>query len=204
MEFSTYNPCLLVTLLESKCFGVIEMQTDDTLGFGDKAFTTKKSKKLIFAAKEKQFLTPDNAFLFNKCILTLVGDTLRLRQKNQGKKLEKATNSPTYVQQRAREAYIATICQPEASFNLLAAAQVTDPGKKEIAKLNRRINWQRKNLDRRLNYVLIDLNTMKLFVIINALFANNADLTLQLEYIVILGNKTIIEKSFILTGNIVH
>jgi hypothetical protein len=99
MEFSTYNLCLLVILLESECFGVIKMQTDDTLGLGDKAFTTKKSKELVFAAKEKQFLTPNNALFFNRCILTLVGDILRLRQKNQGKKLEKATNSPTYVQQ---------------------------------------------------------------------------------------------------------
>jgi hypothetical protein len=178
MEFSIYNPCLLVTLLESECFGVIGMQTDDILGFGDEAFITKKSKKLVFAAKEKQFFTSDNALLFNGCILTLVGDTLRLRQKNQGKKLEKATDSPTYVQQRARGAYIATICQPEASFDLSAAAQVTDPGKKEIARLNRRINWQRKNFDRGLNYVPIDLNTMKFFVIMNASFANNADLTL--------------------------
>jgi hypothetical protein len=178
MEFSTYNPCLLVTSLESECFGVVGMQTDDTLGLGDEAFTIKKSKELVFAAKEKQFLTPDNALLFNGRILTLVGDILRLRQKNQGKKLEKATDSPTYVQRRARGAYIATICQPEASFDLLAAAQITNPGKKEIAKLNRRINWQHKNLDRKLNYVPIDFNTIKLFVMINASFANNADLTL--------------------------
>jgi hypothetical protein len=122
MEFSTYNPCLLVTLLKSECFGVVGIQTDDTLGLGDEAFTTKESKELVFAAKEKQFLTPDNALLFNGCILTLVGDVLRLRQKNQGKKLEKATDNPTYVQQRARGAYIATICQPEASFDLSAAA----------------------------------------------------------------------------------
>jgi hypothetical protein len=122
IEFSTYNPCLLVTLLKLECFSVIGMQTNDILGFGDEAFTTKESKGLVFAAKEKQFLTSDNALFFNGCILTLIGDILRLRQKNQGKKLKKATNSPTYVQQRARGAYIAILCQPKASFNLLAAA----------------------------------------------------------------------------------
>jgi hypothetical protein len=62
MEFSTYNPCLLVISLKSECFGVIKMQTDDILGFSDKAFITKKFKELIFAAKKKQFLTSDNAF----------------------------------------------------------------------------------------------------------------------------------------------
>jgi hypothetical protein len=66
MEFSTYDPCLLVILLESECFGVVGMQTDNTFGFGDEAFITKESKELVFAAKEKQFLTPDNAlFLMN-------------------------------------------------------------------------------------------------------------------------------------------
>jgi hypothetical protein len=39
---------------------------------------------------------------------------------------------------------------------------------------------------------------------VNALFANNKDLTLQLGYIIILGNKTATNKSFIIEGNIVH
>ncbi|KAF1351719.1 hypothetical protein EJ07DRAFT_36133, partial [Lizonia empirigonia] len=59
--------------------------------------------------------------------------------KKQGEKLEIATNKKTYIQQRARGAYIATICQPEASFDLAAAAQASEPTKEEISKLNKRI-----------------------------------------------------------------
>ena len=34
-----------------------------------------------------------------------------------------------YVAQRARGAYVASVCQPEASFDLSSAAQHTNPGK---------------------------------------------------------------------------
>ncbi|EFQ88793.1 hypothetical protein PTT_15200, partial [Pyrenophora teres f. teres 0-1] len=60
--------------------------------------------------------------------------------KKQGEKLESAVDMKSYVQQRARGAYIATICQPEASFDLAAAAQATEPTKEEISRLNKRIN----------------------------------------------------------------
>jgi hypothetical protein len=122
MKISTYNPCLLITSASSECFGIIGMQTNDILGLSDDAFAIKKFQKLVFTAKKKQFLTLDNPLFFNKCVLTVNKDILRIRQKNQGQKLEKATDAILYVQQRAREAYIATICQPKASFNLSAAA----------------------------------------------------------------------------------
>jgi hypothetical protein len=42
------------------------------------------------------------------------------------------------------------------------------------------------------------------FVIIDALFANNSDLSSQIGYIVIFGNKMIINGLIIITSNIVH
>jgi hypothetical protein len=110
MEVSTYDPCLLITLASSECFGMVGMQTNDTLGLSDDAFAIKKFQKLVFTTKEKQFLTPDNPLFFNKCVLIVNKDILRIRQKNQGQKLEKATDAISYVQQRARGAYIVTIC----------------------------------------------------------------------------------------------
>jgi hypothetical protein len=100
----------------------MEMQINDTLGLSDDAFAIKKFQKLVFTAKEKQFLTSDNPLFFNEYVLTVNKDILRIRQKNQGQKLEKATDAISYVQQRARGAYIATIYQPKASFDLSAAA----------------------------------------------------------------------------------
>jgi hypothetical protein len=97
MEVSTYNPCLLITLASSECFGIIGMQTNDIFGLSNDAFAIKKFQKLVFTAKKKQFLIPDNSFFFNGCVLTVNKDTLRIRQKNQGQKLEKATDAISYV-----------------------------------------------------------------------------------------------------------
>jgi hypothetical protein len=60
-----------------------------------------------------------------------------------------------------------------ASFDLSAAAQTTDFSKRNVAKLNRRLEWQMQNLNLGLNYIFIELNIMKLFAFVNALFANN-------------------------------
>jgi hypothetical protein len=39
---------------------------------------------------------------------------------------------------------------------------------------------------------------------VNALFANNQNLSFQIGYIIVLGNETTENESFIMTGNIVH
>ena len=44
-----------------------------------------------------------------------------------------------YLAQRARDAYIAFICQPEASFNLFRAAQIVKFLSDDIAMLNKRL-----------------------------------------------------------------
>lgn len=79
-----------------------------------------------------------------------------------------------YVRQRARGAYITSICQPEAAFDLAIAAQFKDPGKAEVIALNKRIKWQLENLDRGLKYIPLGLATAKLFIFIDGSFTNNS------------------------------
>jgi hypothetical protein len=43
------------------------------------------------------------------------------------------------MEQRARRVYIASICQPEAVFDLSITAQHQDPNKKDIIILNKRL-----------------------------------------------------------------
>ncbi|KAK1992697.1 hypothetical protein LX36DRAFT_694129 [Colletotrichum falcatum] len=116
---------------------------------------------------------------FNGSVLSLEpnGD-IHYRQKGQSKKLQPADPDSTaakqqYVKQRARGAYIASICQPEACFDYSIAAQHQKPA----------------NLDRGLRFTPLDLATAKLFVFVNSSFANNNDLTSQLGFIVVLANK---------------
>jgi hypothetical protein len=86
-------------------------------------------KEANFQAKPKLMLSLDAPLNFNGCMLLEQADgSLRLRQKDQAKKIKLVDPKSTdwkkeYIEQRARGAYIATICQPEASFDLLVAAQ---------------------------------------------------------------------------------
>ena len=208
MTTSTYDPCLLMTTKSSRYFGVVGMQTDDTLGMTDAAFAKQEEDELHkanFKAKEKQFLDENNPLMFNGCILSRQpNDILLLKQKNQGEKLKLVSNTHEYVEQRARGAYLATICQPEASFDLSAAAQYKEPLKEDIARLNKRISWQIKNVSRGLTYIPLDIDSMRLFVFVDGSFANNRDLSSQIGYVIVLANEEAGNDSFTINGNILH
>ncbi|CCE27873.1 uncharacterized protein CPUR_01347 [Claviceps purpurea 20.1] len=135
METSTYDPCLLVTTEESDCFGIIGMQTDDTLGLGDKAFFDREEvelQKANFAAKPKTSLTHETPLRFNGCMLIQTENhCIYMTQKGQSDKLNLVAFDATdmkqkYVEQRTRGAYVATVCQPEAVYDLAVAAQAQD------------------------------------------------------------------------------
>jgi hypothetical protein len=99
-------------------FSVVRIQTNNTLILRSKKFDTIEDKELTrakFSAKPKELLSPDTPLIFNGCILTQKEADIELRQKEQGRKLK--TVNPTakdpqheYREQRARKAYIATIC----------------------------------------------------------------------------------------------
>ncbi|KAI0997433.1 hypothetical protein K3495_g10752 [Podosphaera aphanis] len=208
MVTSTYDPCLLITASNSGYFGVVGMQTDDTLGISDTKFATQENielQKAKFSAKEKQFLDTNSPLLFNGCILSIqANNVLFLQQKNQGERLKLVTNILEYIEQRARGAYLATICQPEASFDLSAAAQHKQLSKEDIARLNKRINWQISNVGRGLTYIPLDISKMRLFVFVDGSFANNNDMSSQIGFVIVLANEEAENDSFTITGNVVH
>ena len=71
MQTSTYDLCLLISKQSSTGFGIVGMQTDDTLGLSDQDFANNETHELRFKAKEKQFLAPDNPVNFNSCIVNI-------------------------------------------------------------------------------------------------------------------------------------
>ncbi|KAF1936185.1 hypothetical protein EJ02DRAFT_459741 [Clathrospora elynae] len=194
MATSTYDPCLLIT--NGEAFGMVGLQTDDTLAIGTPAFSRAEDAALQranFRAKPKDRLSKEVPLEFNGCTLTLRGDTILLTQKGQGTKIEAIGNTAEraqkYMEQRACGAYIASICQPESSFDLSAAAQIQQPADGDYTKLNRRLQWQAENLERGLQYVPLDLATAKLVVFTDGSFANNQDLSSQLGYLIVLANE---------------
>ena len=216
METSSYDPCLLISA-KNMPFGVVGMQTDDTLILGDQDFEQREEdelKRAKFAAKPTEKLSYDTPLIFNGCTVYQEKEAILLAQKGQGGKLSqvetKATNrTEQYREQRARGAYIATICQPEAAYDLSVAAQHQDPKDEDIKSLNRRLAWQIENVKRGVRYLPLDMICTKLYVFVDGSFANNKDLSSQIGYLIILANESINDpsddpNSFQITGNLIH
>ncbi|KAI1007326.1 hypothetical protein K3495_g907 [Podosphaera aphanis] len=103
-----------------------------------------------------------------------------------------------YISQRALGAYVATVCQPEASFDLSRAAQITNPSINGAATLNKRLKWQRDNTQTGLKFVELDLKTLKIVIFTDGSFANNKeDMTSQIGYVICLSDDSNI-------ANIIH
>jgi hypothetical protein len=206
MEQSTYDPCLLHS---NRPFGVVGLQTDDTLFVGDDDFAEKEQaglEKAKFLAKERERLTFDNDLKFNGGVIHASDTGITLTQVRQCKNLKIVSNKNTtttssrgavrqnltikdqYIAQRARGAYISSVCQPEAAYDLSVAAQAVEPTENDVKKLNKRIQWQIENAARGLRFVKLEKDTLRLLVFTDASFANNRDLSSQIGYVLVLAD----------------
>ncbi|KAM4061308.1 cwf18 domain containing protein [Hirsutella rhossiliensis] len=115
MSTSTYDSCLLITNTGPNTFGIVGMQTDDTLMLGTDSFSAREEEKLEeaqFRAKPKTSMTPGTTVDFNGAKLTLLDiGSLSLQQKGQATKIatidpKAFDHSQRYVEQRARGSYM--------------------------------------------------------------------------------------------------
>ncbi|KAI1000950.1 hypothetical protein K3495_g7246 [Podosphaera aphanis] len=212
MAPSVFDPCLLIANKDND-FGMTALQTDDTMNLGTKAFMELEQaelEKAKFVANPQQFFEDESVGDFNGSQVEIKGKEIIIAQKGQADKLKLVdANSPNrkyeYAQQRARGAYIASLCQPEAAFDLSVAAQVLDPTEKDIEKLNMRLQWQIDNKFRGLRNKVIDFTKARTYVFVDGSFANNADLTSQIGFVIVLGNEVSSGHNEItIYGNIIH
>ena len=133
MHQSTYDPCLLhCNDHDAGTFGIVGLQTDDTLFLANTAFAEleqEKVEKAKFLTKLREHLTTDHSIKFNGGVIRQTGHTITLTQERQCKNLtlvnikESITTTSSrgtirtaltpkdqYVAQRARGAYIASVC----------------------------------------------------------------------------------------------
>jgi hypothetical protein len=196
MDQFTYDPCLLYSTTP---FGIVGLQTDDTLFVRDDAFAEQEQlqlQKAKFLAKERERLTSTHNLKFNGGIIHFEADgSITLTQERQCKNLklvssenatttsnrgiirQNLTTKKQYIAQRARGAYIASVYQPEAAYDLSVAAQATELTDKDVKALNKRIQWQIENSSRGLRFVKLEKESLQLLVFTDASFANNRDLS---------------------------
>ncbi|POS86901.1 hypothetical protein EPUL_001671 [Erysiphe pulchra] len=186
---------------------------DSDIILSDQNFTKLEQdeiSKVKFASKPVETLTPEYSLTFNRCKLNLELYGINVLQKDQAHRLQTIKDdSPRYCascyEQRARWAYIASICQPEAALDLSIAVQVKQPTENDIKTLNKRLNWLLNNKQRGLKYISLDLKNSKLIVFVDASFANNSDYSSQIGYVIVLGKEVLSDsEKIIIIGNIIH
>ncbi|KIN01236.1 hypothetical protein OIDMADRAFT_54369 [Oidiodendron maius Zn] len=142
-------------------FGIVGIQTDNTLILCNDTFTINKINKLKkaqFLSKERELLTQLYPLKFNGSNITLKKEgSIALIQERQYKNLQlvaiyttdlanargaiykAVTPKDQYIIQRTRGAYITTVLQPEAVFDLSFTIQVINLKKEHIKQLNKRL-----------------------------------------------------------------
>ena len=221
MKESTYDSCLLYS---HQSFGIVEMQTDDTLllaidDFANREKKAVKSAKILtkdriclistnpikfngmkiqlhFSIKNSNFFNINNFFYITLFHETHVGgialiqknETLFINNRDLVRKNLSTKNQ--YVAQRAKGAYLASICQFEAFFDLSYAVQSTEYISDDINQLNKRLAWQLINKSKKLKYVRLHQNFFQLIVFCDVFFVNNRDFSFQIDYVVCLTDKT--------------
>jgi hypothetical protein len=156
---SIFDPCLLHAT--GSDIGLVRLQTDNTLILASTTFAERediKLKEARFVSKERERLTELYPLKFNSSNIILEGNALVLTQERQcaniqlvtyytkdlegtrGKIRRSVLLTDQYIAQRARGAYVATVSQLEAAFDLSFAAQVTgNPNEADIRRLNKRL-----------------------------------------------------------------
>jgi hypothetical protein len=162
---STFDSCLLhINQIEFiNHFEIVSLQTDDTLILADEEFAALEENELARAHltfKKRQKLNLITSIKFNDELIILNNDdnTLLIIQSKQFDQIrlidvkisidltssrdeirKMIISKNQYVVQRAKEAYIATISQLEASFDLSFAAQIINSKEKNTKRLNQRL-----------------------------------------------------------------
>ena len=121
--------------------------------------------------KDQEHLTSSHPLKFNGAQIKLdsegivltkkshIGDILPVTNRDadstslRGITRKKLSRKEQYWAKRARGAYIASVCQPEASFNLLQVAKTVKFLLDDIALLNKRLHWQITNKSLGLHYI---------------------------------------------------
>lgn len=186
---STFDTCLLY---KNDGSALVGLQTDDSLIAATTEFMEQEDaelKKAHLLAKPFEKLTSANPINFNGFIISLIGEKIMISQKKQVQDIQLLDQDFTreqYVSQRARGAYVATVSQPQAAFDLSFAAQTTEPTWEDAQYLNKRLSWQMQGSG--LTFVKLDAKSLRILAFVDASFANNKDLTSQLGYVIVLAD----------------
>lgn len=90
-----------------------------------------------------------------------------------------------YISECAGGAYVVAVCRPDLSYGFARSAQFSDPKQAEFKEHNSLIKIPVMTPARGLQFVKLDVTTIKLGLFIDAGFATNRDMTSQLGFLMV-------------------
>jgi hypothetical protein len=146
-------------------FGIVDLQTDDTLILADDEFVALKENELARAhltSKKREKLNLITSIKFNDELIILANDdndkSLLLTQSKQFDQIrlidvkvsidltssreeirKMITSKDQYIAQRAREVYIVIVSQSETSFDFFFDAQIINSKEEDAKRFNLRL-----------------------------------------------------------------
>jgi hypothetical protein len=154
----------IIIIIDHIDMKIMNMQIDDTLILTDQSFAVVEKEAIHSAkimTKTREQLTSENSLKFNDTRIERIDsdEAIYFRQKTHIQDIQliqstdiiitsardkmriKLITKEQYVTQRARDVYLTSICQFEASFDLSHAAQFTDSTfcSDDVTTLNKRL-----------------------------------------------------------------
>ena len=160
----------------------------------NKAFTIQEeSRSKEFECKPAKFLKDGETLKFNGATISQHGRSYSITQPDHIKTLkvldvENATTAD-FVAERARGAYIAAVCRPDATYAFSVSSQITKPERTDFKNLNNAISSLLNSIEKGLNFVPPDLDSIVMAVFVDAGFGANLDSSSQLGFIITLMDK---------------
>ena len=194
MKESTYDSCLLYShqsfgIVGMQTDDILLLATDDFANKEEKAVKSTKilirNRNCLISINPIKFngmkiqlhfsIKDSNSLNINNSYITLFQEThiggIALIQKNETSftsnrnLVRKNLNTKDqYVAQRARGAYLASICQSETFFDLSYAVQSIEYTPDDISQLNKRLAWQLINKSKKFKYVRLHQESFRIVV----------------------------------------
>lgn len=189
MKSTKTDPCVLYKRNHENLWGMTVLQVDDSFGFGDEDFLSLENYEAErFKSKPCKILEEEKYLEFNGIsICRLQNRNLKIAQ---SKKLPSfiLENSPEQFRStRAWIQYVGCCTRPDlsASVQLLAKSSTT-PEISDYKKLKKISERCKETSEHELNFIQIDMSTVRLALFTDASFANTDSHRSQLGFVLLM------------------
>lgn len=194
------DKCMLYRHTEKFLDGLTILQVDDSFGHGSATFLDDEERESNkFKCKPRDVILPGNSVQFNGVtIYSARPNHYGIHQSDKMRSLQIPTNNQQLSSTRAQIQYIASCTRPDLSSSVqLMAAEMKDDSPTTYKKMEKIVKWCHDTCNIGLQYIPLDLDSLRLVLFTDAAFGNADKLNSQLGFVLVLVDENN-------NGNIIH